>query len=126
MFQSRRLLPASGCIDIDRPIRLWIVSETFFLSGERTAGQAEMNGKKEKEGCVCVCVWAVGRRVAFGNGARRPEFHVSRRGSGSCHCSARRWFVFTESESKSRLRGTKCTLVLRDATFTFYVYSLRL
>lgn len=35
-------------------------------------------------------------------------------------------FVFTESESKSRLRGAKCTLVLRDATFTFYVYSLRL
>lgn len=60
----------------------------------------------------------------FWKRARRSSFTF--RDAVAEAVAARRWFVFTESESKSRLRGTKCTPVLRDATFTFYVYSLRL
>lgn len=96
-------------IDIDREIRLGsFLKCSFVLRNSKQSGKRGNGDAPLLETCSTL------------------EFHVSRRGSGSCRCSARRWFVFTESESKSRLRGTKCTPVLRDATFTFYVYSLRL
>lgn len=54
---------------------------------------------------------------------------VSRR----CECRLVVGFVFPQrgrieksEEGRAREEGAKCTPVLRDVTFTFYVYSLRL
>ena len=106
--------PFTGRADVsissDSPL-----DRSFFP--ERTGGK--LNGK---------------RRKGRGEGTRRfwkrcSTARVSRFETRQWKLSllgSARWFVFTESESKSRLRGAKCTLVLRDATFTFYVYSLRL
>ena len=112
-FQSRRLLSGERMYryrSSDSPL-----DRSFFP--ERTGGK--LNGK---------------RRKGRGEGTRRfwkrcSTARVSRFETRQWKLSllgSARWFVFTESESKSRLRGAKCTLVLRDATFTFYVYSLRL
>lgn len=63
------------------------------------------------------------RETLFGKRARVSTFRDVANGGSSLAS-----FFHREGESKSRKGGgrAKCTPVLRDVTFTFYVYSLRL